>query len=241
MTQTIDLRPIKFKMLRATAPARPTSVDLGKKVISGYVVAEVGPFKSGRGAFDLDSLNQIVKLMLAAPDGIKVRYGHPDGTTAQTLDSFIGWARNPRLDGELVRADLHLSEVSFLAAAGSVSRGEYLMTRAQLEPASLGSSLELDADIYYELDSRGLPLLDQNGELLPPIWMPTIIVASDIVDDGDAVHGGLLSRSQTDTMDAVRESARKRLAAALGQQNEDQKVRREYRNRQMLDAAKRKK
>lgn len=162
--------------------ANPVGVDEENKVIRGYVVAEVGPFKSGRGQFTHESLEAIVGLMLANPEGTKVRYGHPDGTSEQALDSFIGWDKNPRIDGGKVRADLHLSPVAFLPPKnGGISRGEYLLTRAKLEPASLSSSLALDADEMF-LSSQE-----------PPIWTPTVIWASDIVDDGDAVHGAFLS------------------------------------------------
>jgi len=190
-------------ILRVNAvAAQPIGVDKEQKIIRGYVVAQLGPFKSGRGAFDLESLRVIVRLMNEQPDGVKVRLGHPDGTTAEAVASFIGWARNARLDGDCVRADMHLSPVAFLTIGGGASRGDYLLARAELEPLSLGSSLELDCDMAYRLDGNGHPLVSAAGELLPPVWTPTLIVASDIVDEGDAVHGGLLAREQ---LDRVRE------------------------------------
>ncbi len=191
-------------MLRANAVlAQPIGVDKENKIIRGYVVAELGPFKSGRGVFDLESLQAIMRLINDQPEGVKARFGHPDGTTAEALASFVGWSRNAWVeDNERVRANLHLSPVAFLPVGGGTSRGDYLLTRAELEPASLGSSLELDCDMAYRLDGKGHPLLGTEGDLLPPVWIPTLIVASDIVDDGDAVHSGLLAREQ---LDRVRE------------------------------------
>ncbi len=223
-------------MLRANAVlAQPIGVDKENKIIRGYVVAELGPFKSGRGVFDLDSLKEIVRLMNEQPDGVKVRLGHPDGTTAEAVASFIGWAKRARLDGDCVRADLHLSPVAFLSVGGGTSRGDYLLTRAELEPASLGSSLELDCDMAYRLDASGHPMLSDEGDLLPPVWIPTLIVASDIVDDGDAVHGGLLAREQLDRVKQVEEYVLANAPKVPGKAKsaEEVELRRLHRNRKL--------
>lgn len=183
--------PARQRLRSYQVTANPIGVDREKRVIHGYIIAEVGEFKSGRGQFNLQSLEEIVLLINAQPDGVKCRYGHPGPSCVEALDSFVGWVKNARLDGNCVRGDLHLSEVVFLTpASGGASRGEYLLARAEKEPNSFGSSLELEVEMLPQ--SSG-----------PPVWIPTAILCSDIVDDGDAVHTGFLSSGQVDITVAI--------------------------------------
>jgi hypothetical protein len=63
--------------LRAgSASGRPIGVDEETRTIKGYVVAEAGDFKTGRGKFDRESLAAIAKLINASADGMLVNYGH---------------------------------------------------------------------------------------------------------------------------------------------------------------------
>lgn len=211
-----------IQQLRAVTPFGDSiGVDESNKVIKGYIVAQTGPFKSGRGVFTRDSLAAIVKLMLAQPEGVKVRYGHPDGGTTAALDSFVGWAKNPRLTNDVVRADLYLSPLAFVSTNGGMSRGDYLLMRAELEPDSLNSSLALETDMQYT---------DVNS---PPVWIPTAIIASDIVDDGDAVHGGLLAaHPKVEELWLRREWSAKK--ARLSRSPAEIELRRVIRNRKLL-------
>jgi len=182
-------------MLRAApVPASPVGVDRENKIIRGRVVAQLGAFKTGRGEFTEDSLRAIVKLYKQHPEGVPANYGHHSDTgAAETLDAFIGVDKNARIDGDKVRADLHLNPVAFLPDGTGSSRGERLMLRAESAPTSFGSSLVLGADKLYRLDNRSRRKTDENGNVLPPVWMPNMLRSSDVVAVGDAVHGGFLS------------------------------------------------
>jgi hypothetical protein len=158
-------------------------VDEKAKVINGYVVAQLGPFKTGRGTFDAEGLAGIVKLINAQPDGIVVNYGHHENVgSPDAMDAFLGRAKNARVDGDRVRADLHFNPVAFMSHTGGTSRGERLMERAKTDPGSFASSLVLAAD-KRPSNRRGTP----------PAWYAMAIQSSDIVYVGDAVHGGILS------------------------------------------------
>jgi hypothetical protein len=61
------------------------------------------------------------------------------------------------------------------------------MDLAESDPAALSSSLVLNTDKIYQLDDQGRVKRDDKGEEIPPIWRPTRLHASDIVDTGDAV------------------------------------------------------
>ncbi len=66
---------------------------------------------------------------------------------------------------------------------------KYVTARCKSDPGSLSSSLVLSADSddgYYTRPQR-----DAEGNELPPLWTPTAIYGSDLVDSGDAV-GALL-------------------------------------------------
>jgi uncharacterized protein YidB (DUF937 family) len=168
-----------FECLRAAG--HPVGVDEENKIINGYVVAEMGQFKTGRGEFDKGSLAAIVKLINASSEGVLVNYGHHENVgSSEALDAFLGRAKNARIDGDKVRADLHFNPTAFMSATGGVSRGERLMQRAKTDPGSFSTSLRLAVDKV------------RNGSG-PPVWRPLEIQSSDVVYIGDAVHGGILS------------------------------------------------
>jgi len=197
--------PAEPTWLRATVTEKPIGVDrdAGEAgVIFGFVVAEEGPFKSeGRGEFNLKGLRSIVKLMKEnGPQGTKSRFTHPD-LSNDGLGKFLGRGKLPRLDtierdGEtvsLVRADLHINPTAMEEPpSGGRALGDYVMALADSDPDALSSSLVLDVDEEFRLEKDGRPKRDEDGNVLPPLWFPSSIHATDIVDTGDAV-GALLS------------------------------------------------
>jgi hypothetical protein len=154
--------------------------------------------------------------MKAAPNGLKSRFTHPD-LSSDGLGKFLGRAKNPRLDiirerdseGTLktneihvVRADLHIDPSSHKTPSGDI--GGYIMDLAESDPDALSSSLVLRADKTYRIDDKGRRLKDENTEEdLPPLWTPTALHATDIVDTGDAVDGLLSTLSADGLPDAV--------------------------------------
>lgn len=168
---------------------RPVGVDRENKVIRGYVVAELGHFKTpGRGQFTRESLNKIVSLYGEKPAGLKSRFTHPN-LSSDGLGSFLGRSKGGYLDGDKVRADLHLAESAFLSPKGDL--GSYVLNLAEEDADAFSSSLVLQVDRIPIKDEKGKLLTDDNGEPLAPIWMPTQLHASDVVDTGDAVNSFL--------------------------------------------------
>lgn len=182
-----------IEYLRAgVASGNPVGVDEENRVINGYVVAQLGAFKTGRGQFDQESLAGIVRLINAQPDGVVVNYGHQENVgSPEALDAFLGRARNARVDGDRVRADLHFNPAAFLSHTGGVSRAERLMARAKSDPGSFASSLVLAPE---KQQRRGGP----------PIWRALAIQSSDIVYVGDAVHTGILAADDPEADEALR-------------------------------------
>jgi len=185
------------KWLRAVASGGVSGVDrqerldgVTENVLRGYVVAQEGPFKSeGRGEFDRKGLEAIVRLMNREPNGLKSRFAHPT-LSEDGIGKFLGRARNARLMGDRVRADLHLDPTSFNTPSGDL--GGYVMRLAESDPAAFASSLVLKAKEIFRLDERGRRRRGDDGEELPPLWYATELHASDVVDTGDAVDSFLV-------------------------------------------------
>jgi hypothetical protein len=87
-----------------------------------------------------------------------------------------------------VRADLHFDPTAFNAPKGNLAG--YVMDLAESDPDALSSSLALQTDKEYRVNSAdGTRLCGPNGDELPPLWRPKALHAADIVDAGDAVDG----------------------------------------------------
>lgn len=207
-----ELRP-STEWLRARVLSPGVGVDRKAEVIRGVILAQEGPFKSlGRGEFNGAALRRIVELTNSAPNGLKSRLAHPT-LSDDGVGKFLGRVRDARLDtlgsresqGEArhnpvlaVRADLHLDPSAHKAPAGDLA--EYVLALAESDPDAVSTSLVLQVKKERRLDAEGKPAKDADGEPLPPLWHPTRLHASDVVDTGDAVDGML---SQTAMPDAI--------------------------------------
>ena len=187
--------PVEPSYLRASFSARPIGVDREKNVLMGYVVAQKGVFKSERGQFDDQDLNTIFKLGNASGAGLKSRLAHPT-LSDDGIGKFLGRSRGFWMDGLRVRANLHFDKTAFDTPSGNLAK--YVMDLAESDPEAISSSLVLQVKEEFQLDAKGKPLLDEGGEPLPPLWRPTKLHASDIVDTGDAVDGLLSSDALPD-------------------------------------------
>jgi len=193
-------------------------VDRENSRILGYVVAQAGPFKSeGRGEFDDDGILKIAELMEANPKGTKSRLGHPT-LSSDGIGTFLGWSTSPYI-GEAfsstlnkvvpaVRANLDICETAFDTPGGNI--GKYVLDLAEKNPAAFSTSVVITADEEYRIDEKGRPLRGDDGEILPPLWHPLRIHASDVVDTGDAVDDFLSAELSAEGLrdGRVREASR---------------------------------
>lgn len=185
-----------------TPPAgRKIGVDREKKIIYGAVMAQRGPFKSeGRGEFDDTALQLIHSMAANAPNGLKSRLAHPDESN-DGIGKLLGRWKDPfpstvgprESEGSLktdtvpcIRGDLHLDPS---ASKGDFDMADWLMTAAESDPQAISSSLVLKTDKEFRADAGGMPMMDDDGNELPPLWRPLALHACDIVDTGDAVDG----------------------------------------------------
>ena len=77
--------------------------ELEETELGGVSILEVGEAKGHDLFVDKTSLETALKLMGSAKNGVKVKMNHGSG-----LDAVVGFARNPRIEGEKLVADLRL-------------------------------------------------------------------------------------------------------------------------------------
>lgn len=191
---------VASERLRISTSAPAIGVDRKAKVIRGFVLAQAGRFKTQDGEFDVDGLQEIVRLGNAEPDGLKSHFTHPP-LFGDSLGTFLGRVRNlrmvqvqierngERLQVDAVRGDLHFDPSAFQTPNGNLA--DYLMTLVESDSSALSSSLDLGVKKILRQDSRGRRLSDEKGRPLPPLWFPLRLNAIDLVDEGDAVDGFL--------------------------------------------------
>lgn len=228
--------PARPQYLRAATSGRPMGVDRENGVLLGYVVAQEGVFKDGRGAFNAQSLSEIVKVGNAVRGGLRSHFTHAD-LSGDGLGKFLGRAQNLSLGttvngaGETVKAvrgDLHFDQSAYKTPNGNLA--DYVMTLAESDPAAISSSLVIVPREEPQVDGRGNLKLDKDGEPLPALWFPEKLKASDIVSEGAAVDGLLGAEDDADSLVALASQGLDRLFA--GQTREVVEARcQEYLNR----------
>lgn len=188
---------LSSEWLRAGFAGRPVGVDRKAGKLLGYVVAQAGPFKSrGRGEFDRAGLEELIRLGNAARQGMKSRFSHPTECN-DGLGKHLGRAANFSLSAALnaagqavdaVRADLTFDPTALdTPPSGGKPLGVYVMELAESDPGAVSSSIVVRVKKEYRLNPDGTPAKGEDGEELPPLWRPLKLIATDIVDTGDAV------------------------------------------------------
>lgn len=77
--------------------------EMEEMELGGVSILEVGEAKGHDLFVDKTSLETALKLMSNAKNGVKVKMNHGSG-----LDAVVGFARNPRIEGDKLVADLRL-------------------------------------------------------------------------------------------------------------------------------------
>lgn len=197
--------------LRVDMKSKAEQIDRDKGIIRGVILAEEGPFKDLRGEFDRPAIRRVVALAKERTKGLKARLGHPSASS-DSIGKYLGRYHNHRTDTVLrevgkgpdgkpllkemlvAKGDLHFDQTALEEPiGGGKPLGVYLMDLAESDEEAFGASLVLKREEKYRVDKQNRRLMDEKGEELPPLWMPTVLHACDCVDDGDATHSFLSS------------------------------------------------
>jgi len=101
-------RPSTIPAHRAKSPnpRRYASFESDSVIQDVYILSQ-GEAKGHDLYIDKTSIEQAFELMKKAPNGVKCKLNHGSG-----LESVVGYARNPRIEGDKLKADLHLLKSS---------------------------------------------------------------------------------------------------------------------------------
>ena len=168
-------------------------VDRKRGIIYGVSVATVGEALGHGYELDGTTIDQIVSIGNAAPNGLKARFQHPNASGDAT-GKFLGRKRNFRREGNKAIADLHLSKSARRTPHGDLAG--YVMDLAEDDPTAFGASIHIPRDgmqTEKRLNADNTPMRDADGNELLPLLRITKLRASDIVDEPAANPDGLFS------------------------------------------------
>lgn len=183
----------------ASALADPkVKIDRDKFVLSGISVIEQGP-AIGHG-FEVDGvmLQQVAEQINATPKGVKSRLTHPGLVECGGHDGIevtLGRVRNARVDGDRVRADLHMGQFAAVTPQGDLRA--YLLAIAEEDPELVGMSIVFDPDQFDErvvTEERPEARPTEDGNFIVRFGRSKAVMAGDMVGDPAANTSGLLSR-----------------------------------------------
>lgn len=183
-TQTIPVTASKWLKLRPSRGVDPGEpVGRQEKVIYGAAILSKGEAKGHDLEIDDTSLDQLVKLGNSKPNGLKARFTHPH-LSGDGLGSYLGRWRNFRRDGDVTRADLHLSDRAFNTPQGDL--GGYVLDMAADEPEAFGVSIAFPIGSQVPRKKAGKK---QEANLPSNVLRLTDVHAADVVDQPAANEG----------------------------------------------------
>ena len=188
--------PPKTDMFRTEIVTGAERVDRKSKVIFGASLMQEGDINDDREwTVDSGTLANALDLMQQSNAGSKARFTHPN-MSADGMGTFLGRWKNPRIDGDTLRADLHLAEAAFKSPQGDL--GTYVMDLAEEDPESFGLSLATrinnESMKKIRLEKQAA---DENWKGRTPLRFRAVH-AADVVDDPAATRGGFFSLSEVD-------------------------------------------
>lgn len=185
----------------------PTGGRFGAGLIRGAAVVTRGEALGWGMWLDVTFLQSVADAINAAGErGIKGRFTHPNACN-DGLGNYLGRWNNATLDGDIVRADLHVNEVAHSAPEGDI--GAYVLDLAGQDPEAFGASIVFRWDDVAEekFESENTSMDPETGELLfrspDPLNVNNLpharlsaLWAIDCVDEPAANPAGMLSAGQ---------------------------------------------
>lgn len=188
--------PPQTDMFRTSLATGAERVDRKNKIIFGANLMQTGDLNDDRDwTVDDGTLANALDIMSRGNNGSKARFTHPN-MSADGMGSYLGRWKNLRVDGDTLRADLHLAECAFKSPNGDL--GTYVMDMAEEDPEAFGISL---ATRINEPEMKKLRLekqaADENWKGRTPLRFRAVH-AADVVDEPAATRGGFFSLTEVD-------------------------------------------
>ena len=197
----INAAPQQSAFRTDAARQPPARVDREGGVIYGAAMMQTGDLNSGDVrpfTADSETLQQVEQLGNAARNGIKARFTHPNMSN-DGMGSYLGRWTNFRIDGDTVRADLHIADAAYTSPQGDL--GNYVMDLAEQDPEAFGISMatQLDQQNYAEFEATYSRESDREKRKAMRWPMRfTAMKAGDVVDSPAATRTGLFSLTEAD-------------------------------------------
>lgn len=197
-------KPADRTLLRATAKGVFGQIDreggdYGAGLLTGVAVITRGEALGHDMWIDATMLQQVHDAINATGNaGIKARFTHP-GLSSDGLGTFLGRFKNAVLDGDIVRADLHLARSAHDTPDGDLAA--YVMDLAEEDPQAFGTSIVFRHDLDAEATHRTahskngvFQSPDKDNQNNYPHARLRELRAVDAVDSPAANPGGLFHR-----------------------------------------------
>lgn len=167
-------------------------IDRQRARLNNVAIMSIGP-AIGHG-FELDarSLQTLVDSFNRRGADIGVRLTHPNGFTIDGVEVLMGIAANLRVEGDVVRGDIHFGSYSTVSPAGG-NLQDYLLRIAEEHPSLIGMSIVARFDFERVVDQR-------TGEIQRLLGRVKFLKAVDFVGDPAANRNGLLSTPPANTV-----------------------------------------
>lgn len=145
-------------------------------------------------------LTQVATAIELSGEGLKARFTHP-GLSGDGLGKFIGRFFNASVDGDIVRADLHLAQSATDTPDGDLAG--YVLQLAAEDPAAFGTSIVFQHDPeteeqFVEANGGYEKWLSPDPDNVQNYYHCRLgeLLACDAVDEPAANPGGLFHRAQ---------------------------------------------
>jgi hypothetical protein len=152
MTKRLSTKPTRTRFLAPAGLPPVADKAVGKDTIAGVAMITRGPALGHSMWIDSDFLDQVAYATNARRP-IKSRWTHP-GVSSDGLGKLVGHCSKAMRDGDVVRADLKIADISHRSPKGDL--GAYVMEQANSHPEDFGLSIvfehDRDAEIAFHLE-----------------------------------------------------------------------------------------
>jgi len=132
-------------------------------LISGVAVITRGEALGHGMWIDATTLQQTADAINSAPKGAKSRFTHP-GLSGDGVGKMLGRAKNASIEGDIVRADLHMTPTAHETPDGDLA--SYVMGLAEDDPEAFGNSIAFEHDI----EAENAFVEEHGGKLIDSVW-----------------------------------------------------------------------